>query len=291
MGQTCSLPCVDFLEESARVFAFPQYSATGCGAATYSSFLVVRSDLPGEELAEFAGATATVNDPHFQSGHTSLVMELERGGHRMPFFGRARVSRATRRRFGCSPRERPTLPRSIAFPTRTSSGTAIPMSARSGSSAGRRKRRRRRTSRSAAGSQISMQSSTNPCARHGGSGSPTRARGIVPQGGGSAECGDPCRNGSGSCCVASSEQSGNCAGVGFSRHRRLSWDKFQRRNPTRRIILVGGCVMIDCSGSRIPPSVRGVGRRSQTEIDGLCPTQCRTPRPRAGSARFRPGAS
>ena len=94
MGQTCSLPCVDFLEESARVFAFPQYSATGCGAATYSSFLVVRSDLPGEELAEFAGATATVNDPHFQSGHTSLVMELERGGHRMPFFGRARVSRA-----------------------------------------------------------------------------------------------------------------------------------------------------------------------------------------------------
>ena len=157
MGQTCSLPCVDILEESARDFAFTQYSATGCRTATYSSSLVVRSDLPGEDLAEFAGATAMVNDPHSQSGHTILVMELERRGHRMPFFSSAGhvFPEPTRRRFGCSPRERPTLPRSIPFPTRTSSGTAIPVSARSGSSAGRWKRRLRRTSRSAARSQIS----------------------------------------------------------------------------------------------------------------------------------------
>ena len=33
MGQTCSLPCVDTLEESARDFAVTQYSATGCGTA------------------------------------------------------------------------------------------------------------------------------------------------------------------------------------------------------------------------------------------------------------------
>ncbi len=92
MAQTCSLPYVLFLEGSARIFAFPQYSAAGCGEASYSSVIVVQGNLPGEDLSEFAGATVAMNGRHSQSGHATLMMELERRGLPIPFFARARVS-------------------------------------------------------------------------------------------------------------------------------------------------------------------------------------------------------
>ena len=92
MAQTCSLPYVGFLEGSVRIFAVPQYSVSGCGEATYRSVILVQGNLPGEDLSEFAGATVAVNGPHSQSGHTTLMMELERRGLPIPFFDRALIS-------------------------------------------------------------------------------------------------------------------------------------------------------------------------------------------------------
>ena len=96
VAQICSLPCVLHMEAAVRIFAFPGYSAPGCGKGRYSSHIVVRKDSPGEDLSEFAGAVFAVNDPHSQSGHTAMVMELVRQGLPMPFFREARVSGAHR---------------------------------------------------------------------------------------------------------------------------------------------------------------------------------------------------
>ena len=96
VAQICSLPCVLHMEAAVRIFAFPGYSSPGCGKGRYSSHIVVRENLPGEDLSEFAGAVFAVNDPHSQSGHMAMVMELDRCGLPMPFFGEARVSGAHR---------------------------------------------------------------------------------------------------------------------------------------------------------------------------------------------------
>ena len=230
--------------------------------AHYSSFLVVRSDLPGEDPAEFAGATAAVNDPHSQSGHTSLVMELERRGHRMPSFGRARISGAHSasirmlaegaadiaaidcvsyahfqrngdpdvgaiRIIGRTP-EAPAPPY-ITFGSREPDIDAILYESlceawriRKPDPRARYCSSRRRFSRMRRSMQEWKRFVLRGVER---AKRELRGSGFLP---------------------ASAAESG----------------QFQRRNPTRRIILVGGCVVIDCSGSRIPPSVRGVCRRS-----------------------------
>ena len=225
MAQTCSLPYVDFLEGSVRIFAFPQYSAAGCGEATYSSVIVVRSDLPGEDLAEFAGSTVAVNDRRSQSGYATLLMELERRGLPIPYFGRARLSgshSASIRMlaegaadiaaidcvsFAHFQRNGDPDTGAVRVIGRTPEAPAPPYI-----TSGNREPEL---------SAILHESLRETIAEPEG---PSRLRSAIPHGSGCTECRNPCRNGSGSLRGASSAQGGNRAGLGNGRLRQLRRD-------------------------------------------------------------------
>ena len=94
VGQTCCLPWVDGLEAHARIVALPQYTLAECADAAYRSLLVVRRDAPVDDLPALAGAVVAINGLDSHSGHTALVVEMERRGLPRPFFGRHLVSGA-----------------------------------------------------------------------------------------------------------------------------------------------------------------------------------------------------
>lgn len=72
LGQTCGLPYVSGHCGGAVLVGRPVYDAPGTGDGFYCSALVARADGP-EDLAEFVGSRAAVNDPGSQSGCNALA--------------------------------------------------------------------------------------------------------------------------------------------------------------------------------------------------------------------------
>ncbi|WP_199635327.1 PhnD/SsuA/transferrin family substrate-binding protein [Serratia sp. PAMC26656] len=71
LSQTCGYPLVSSLPQVQLVGTY-HYRVEGCEGPEYSSWLVVRDDEPGENLADFRGRVAAYNSTDSQSGHNSL---------------------------------------------------------------------------------------------------------------------------------------------------------------------------------------------------------------------------
>lgn len=71
LSQTCGYPLVSSLQQVQLIGTY-HYRVEGCEGANYSSWLVVRDDDSGEQLADFRGRIAAYNSTDSQSGHNSL---------------------------------------------------------------------------------------------------------------------------------------------------------------------------------------------------------------------------
>ncbi|MFE0756723.1 phosphate/phosphite/phosphonate ABC transporter substrate-binding protein [Inquilinus sp. NPDC058860] len=76
LSQTCGNPYVRHYHDRLRLVATPRYAAPGCDGPRYRSLLVVRTDAPGEDLADFRGAVCAVNEWGSLSGWVALAAAL-----------------------------------------------------------------------------------------------------------------------------------------------------------------------------------------------------------------------
>lgn len=92
LAQTCGLPFRARLHDKVTLVGTPDYGLPGCPPGHYNSALVVRSDDPRTELADFAHARLAFNDglsqsgwaapwAHFQAAGVEIGPRLETGAH------------------------------------------------------------------------------------------------------------------------------------------------------------------------------------------------------------------
>lgn len=92
LGQTCGLPYATRLADRVTLVGAPDYGLEGCPPGHYCSVLVVRADDRRAGLAEFAGATAAINEIGSQSGHAALMQVTAPFASDGRFFGGARLT-------------------------------------------------------------------------------------------------------------------------------------------------------------------------------------------------------
>lgn len=76
LAQTCGAPYVTGLKHHVRLVGTPTYDATGCGAGTYSSAIIVARGRPLRQLADLVGQTVAVNDLGSHSGAVAFRAAL-----------------------------------------------------------------------------------------------------------------------------------------------------------------------------------------------------------------------
>ncbi|MEM9138539.1 MAG: PhnD/SsuA/transferrin family substrate-binding protein [Pseudomonadota bacterium] len=100
LGQTCGLPYVHGRCADAVIVARPDYGVEGATGGAYRSALIARHD-GGDDLADFRGKRAALNELTSQSGCNALAGTLLRAGladhDAQPFFGSILFSGAHRR--------------------------------------------------------------------------------------------------------------------------------------------------------------------------------------------------
>jgi ABC-type phosphate/phosphonate transport system substrate-binding protein len=89
LSQCCGRDLVTHLSGQVVPVAIPCYRAPGCDPGSYRSWLVVRREDPRRDLADFSGATASVNYGGSHSGWVALGHALARAGLPERFFGHA----------------------------------------------------------------------------------------------------------------------------------------------------------------------------------------------------------
>src|SRR5690606_16820566 len=83
LAQTCGYPLTHRLKVRVRYVATFCYGAAGCRAASYCSFILVRSDDPASDLRDLRGRRAVINSWDSHSGMNALrhaVAPLAKGG-------------------------------------------------------------------------------------------------------------------------------------------------------------------------------------------------------------------
>lgn len=76
LSQTCGNPYARQYRDQLRLVATPLYAAPGCDGPRYSSWLMVREDASGRELADFRGTVCAVNSWGSLSGWVAFAAVL-----------------------------------------------------------------------------------------------------------------------------------------------------------------------------------------------------------------------
>lgn len=93
-GQACGYDVRIAYADQLQIVATPNYSAPGCRASEYSSFVVVRDDASYRSIEDLRGARCVINTPTSHSGMNvlrALVAPLHSDGS---FFGSVQMSGA-----------------------------------------------------------------------------------------------------------------------------------------------------------------------------------------------------
>ena len=72
LSQTCGFVVATDVHDLVQVVATPWYSAPGCDEANYRSYVVVRDELPADDLESTRGLRCVVNEPWSHSGVNAL---------------------------------------------------------------------------------------------------------------------------------------------------------------------------------------------------------------------------
>jgi len=96
-AQTCGFPLTHRLKDHVQLLATPRYRVPGCAAATYVSWIVVRSDDPAKTPADLRGHRVAFNDDGSQSGYNTLRALIAPHAASGKFFGAAIESGAHRK--------------------------------------------------------------------------------------------------------------------------------------------------------------------------------------------------
>ena len=79
-SQTCGMPYRTQLLGKVQLVGTPDYGLPGCPPGYYASHLIKRQKDSRQTLADFAGATAALNDTGSQSGFAALVTAMTAAG-------------------------------------------------------------------------------------------------------------------------------------------------------------------------------------------------------------------